>query len=85
MIRFTVKVTSSGGLHARPAAVLVSQINKYTSTVTIRKNGKEANGRSLLSVMALGAKNGDEVEFEVSGEDEEEVTVTIQGLFQNNS
>ncbi|MGC5328904.1 HPr family phosphocarrier protein [Brevibacillus sp. SYSU BS000544] len=85
MIRFTVKVTTSGGLHARPASVLVNQINKYTSSVTIRKNGKEANGRSLLSVMALGAKTGDEVEFEVSGEDEEEVAVTIQGLFQKNS
>lgn len=81
MIKFTVKVTTSGGLHARPASVLVNQINKFTSSVTIRKNNKEANGRSLLSVMALGAKTGDDVEFEIAGEDEEALALAIQELF----
>lgn len=84
MIRFTEKVTVSGGLHARPASVLVHKINQYRSLVKIICRNKEANGKSILGVMALGAKTGDDVTFEIEGADEQDIAEEIRQLFQRD-
>lgn len=84
MIRITVEVTVSGGLHARPASVLVHLLNQHQSTVKMIYNGKEANGKSILGVMALGVKEGEEITFEVSGPDEQEVATGIQQLVERH-
>jgi phosphocarrier protein len=81
MIRFTVKVVTSGGLHARPASVLVNRVRQYLSSITLLHNQKQANGKSILSVMALGAKTGDVITIEVDGVDEQQAAVCIQELF----
>lgn len=84
MIRFNVEVTVSGGLHARPASVLVHLLNQHQASVKMIYNGKEANGKSILSVMALGVKIGDELTFEVDGSDEQEAASHIQQLFERD-
>ncbi|CAM3302248.1 MULTISPECIES: HPr family phosphocarrier protein [Brevibacillus] len=84
MIRFTEIVNVSGGLHARPASVLVNKLNQYGSTVKILYQNKQANGKSILNVMALGAKTGDEVTFEIEGSDEQEAADGIRELFQRD-
>ncbi|GEB33711.1 MULTISPECIES: HPr family phosphocarrier protein [Brevibacillus] len=84
MVRFNVEITVSGGLHARPASVLVNLLNQYRSSVKMIYNDKQANGKSILSVMALGAKTGDEMTFEVEGIDEQETASALQSLFQRN-
>ena len=40
MQRFTYTITDAEGIHARPAGLLVKEVKKYQSTVTIDKNGK---------------------------------------------
>lgn len=84
MITWNVKVRVNGGLHARPAALLVSRANRYASSITIIKDGKRANGKSLLNVMALGARNGDEVTLVIEGEDEAEAAADLRALFESN-
>ncbi|QRG67550.1 HPr family phosphocarrier protein [Brevibacillus choshinensis] len=84
MIRINVEVTVSGGLHARPASVLVHMLNQHQSSVKMIYNGKEANGKSILSVMALGVKAGDELSFEVDGPDEQEAIAHIENLFERD-
>ncbi|MDF2680806.1 MAG: serine kinase [Brevibacillus sp.] len=84
MIRINVEVTVSGGLHARPASVLVHLLNQHQSSVKMIYNGKEANGKSILSVMALGVNAGDELTFEVDGSDEQEAAASIQQLFERD-
>jgi phosphocarrier protein len=37
------------------------------ATVTLRSNGREADGRSILQVLALGATRGSTIELEASG------------------
>ncbi|MFD2368780.1 HPr family phosphocarrier protein [Brevibacillus sp. GCM10020057] len=84
MIRLTVEVSVSGGLHARPASVLVHLLNQHQSATKIIYNGKEANGKSILSVMALGVKAGDEITFEVEGTDEQQAAASIEQLFESD-
>lgn len=63
----TVVVGSKVGLHARPASLLVKAAGAAGLAVTVGKPSEKAvNAASLLSVLALGVKNGDTVEITVA-------------------
>ena len=65
-----VSVGSKVGLHARPASLLVKAAAAAGVAVTIGRPGDKAvNAASLLSVLALGVKNGDEIEVTVADSD----------------
>ena len=62
-------VGSKVGLHARPASLFVQAVNRQSVPVTIAKPGGEpVNARSILSVLALDARGGDEVVLAAEGE-----------------
>lgn len=84
MITFQVKVTSEGGLHARPAALLVNKANQFKAKVTLQKENKIADAKSILNIMTLGAKSGEEIAVVVDGEDEEASAAAIKELFEKN-
>lgn len=69
MTERTITVGSTSGLHARPAAIFVQQAKGFKSDISLVKNDKTANGKSILSVLTLGAEQGDEVVLKVQGED----------------
>jgi phosphocarrier protein len=65
----TVIVGSASGLHARPAALFVAAAAALPVPVTIRTATKPAvPARSLLSVLALGARQGAAVTLEAAGD-----------------
>lgn len=55
----------------RPAMMLARLAGKYQSVVTIRKQERTANGRSMTQLMLLAAAPGTELELEVLGDDAE--------------
>lgn len=64
---------NASGLHARPAAVLVKAAAALQSRVRVlnlNRPGSEADGKSILGVLALGAGRGDRVRIEIEGSDE---------------
>jgi phosphocarrier protein HPr len=64
-----VAVGSKVGLHARPAAMFVQAAAKQPVKVTIAKvGGDPVDARSILSVLALDARGGDEVVLVAEGE-----------------
>ncbi|MDG4787612.1 HPr family phosphocarrier protein [Micromonospora sp. WMMD1102] len=65
----TVTVGSASGLHARPAALFVAAAGAAPVPVTIRTGERRpVPANSMLSVLALGAKQGTEVVLEADGE-----------------
>jgi phosphocarrier protein HPr len=57
-----VIVAIEEGLHARPAALFARLAAEQPATVTIRKaDGSPVPTSSILSIMTLGARLGDEV------------------------
>lgn len=77
----TVTVGSASGLHARPAALFVAAAAAQPVPVTIRTGEKKAvPARSMLSVLALGAKCGTEVVIEAEGEGAEEALDVLADL-----
>ncbi len=71
MKSFNYTVKDEVGIHARPAGLLVKEVKKYASKVTITKDGKSADASKLMAVMSLGVKCGQEVEVQVEGDDED--------------
>ncbi len=65
------------GLHARAASKLVDVAKTYASTVTLGKDGKEVDGKSIMSLLLLGAPVGSELSLTIEGEDEDEA---FQGI-----
>ena len=64
-----VVIGSKVGLHARPAAMFVQAAAKQPVKVTIAKSGGDpVDARSILSVLALDARGGDEVVLTAEGD-----------------
>ena len=70
------------GLHARPAAVLTQEANKFEAEIKITSNGKDANLKSIMSVMALGIKNEEEIIITAEGKDAEEALTSLEALMK---
>jgi phosphotransferase system HPr (HPr) family protein len=56
-------------LHARPAADFVRAAMKFESRVTVSSSGRDADAKSLLAVLALGAKRGTTLRLAAEGDD----------------
>ena len=55
------------GLHARPAAVLVRALSEFDAEVTVRLGDQEADAKSVLALMSLGARQGDRIRLQARG------------------
>jgi phosphotransferase system HPr (HPr) family protein len=66
-VRLAVKLPADVALHARPAAELVRAASHLQAQVTISANGRRANARSILEVLALGATGGSELTIGATG------------------
>lgn len=75
-------VASSVGLHARPAAVFVREALKYRSKVRLEAAGKAADAKSIIQVLKLGAKCGQEVVIKAEGADEAQAVANLVGLIE---
>lgn len=66
-----IVILSETGLHARPASFFVSEVIAADADVKIIKDGKEFDGKSVMSILSMGAIKGTELILKVSGNDEE--------------
>jgi phosphocarrier protein len=56
-------------LHARPAGLFVREAARFAASITLSANGKHANAKSILVVLALGATGGADLAISASGDD----------------
>ncbi len=81
MAQRSVVVASQVGLHARPAKLFTSAASAAGVKVTIAKaGGPPVDASSILRVMALAVKHGDEVTLEAEGEGADAVLDHLAGL-----
>lgn len=75
-----VPLTNEVGLHARPAALLARTLSDVDAAVTVRFGQRTADGTSVLALMALGARGGDEVHVAATGPGADEALRRVRGL-----
>lgn len=68
------------GIHARPARKIVEAAKAFPGTVTLEKEGKSFNAKSLVHVISAGAKQGDSITVNAEGEQAEEVVAAIGAI-----
>ena len=83
MIRATIRVSNKLGLHARASAKLTKLASSFQSEVTLSRNGRRVNAKSIMGVMMLAAGIGTEVEVEAEGADEESAVKALTALFDD--
>ncbi len=83
-MELVVKIIDPIGLHARPASIMVQTANKFASDITLKYSGKEANLKSIMSVMALGVKTNEEITIVANGEDAEKAISEIKKAMNEN-
>ena len=83
MTQSSVSITNELGLHLRAAARLVVLANRYPAAVQISANGKTVDGKSLLGITSLLAKQGTVITIVAEGEGEQEVVDQLSALVRN--
>jgi phosphocarrier protein len=82
MKEIKVTIKNKLGLHTRAAAMLVEHISRYSSDVTIIKDGHEVDGKSIMGIMTLAASIGTELIVKADGSDEAEAIAKIEELVE---
>tara|TARA_B100000676_G_C17221076_1_gene409141 strand:- start:209 stop:478 length:270 start_codon:yes stop_codon:yes gene_type:complete len=78
----TVEVTIINrlGLHARAAAKLVQAASRYCSQISVERDDKTVNGKSIMGVMMLAASQGTTLKISATGDDADVALSEIVGL-----
>ena len=82
MVSKNLTLSNSQGFHMRPASVFATAMSKFSSKITIKFNGNEYNGKSLLNIIAACIKCGSELEVICDGADENEALAEAQRLIE---
>ena len=77
-------LTNEIGLHARPAALLARAVAELDAQVSVAFGDKRADARSVLALMALGARGGDTVRISAGGPHAAEALRRIRDLAARN-
>ena len=78
-----LNVLNKLGLHARSAATIVKELSKFDSQVVLTKDGKSADGKSILSIMTLDCPMGSRLNAAITGGDAEEAMEALSKIFAN--
>ena len=83
MITRDLQVLNKLGLHARAAAKVVFIANKFASDITLVKDNKQADARSIMKILMLSASKDSIINIIIEGNDEIQAMNSIEKLFQN--
>ncbi len=64
-----VSLDNEFGLHARPAAILAKEAQRFSSDIRLSFDGKEVDAKSILDILTLAATNGSDLRIKARGED----------------
>ena len=83
MLSKKIEIVNKLGLHARASSKLVELANKFSATITIQREVRMANAKSIMTVMMLAANKGTEITITTDGADEELAMTAITDLINN--
>ena len=84
MPEITLTIHHKVGLHARPAAMFVRTARQFHSDIKVTHGEREANAKSILSVLTLGAEQGAVITIRTEGEDAGQSLEALAALVNGN-
>lgn len=78
-----VRVANEMGLHARPAAALAREAQRFESEIHLCVKDQKVDAKSILDILTLAAPHGHPMVITANGTDAEEALKTITELFKS--
>nr|WP_237559859.1 HPr family phosphocarrier protein [Desulfohalovibrio reitneri] len=79
-----VCVLDDMGLHARPAARLAKEAQRFQSDIRLAAGGQEVDAKSILDILTLSAAGGSALELRAHGSDAPQALDHLESLFRNH-
>ncbi len=83
VLRRSVEIVNSRGLHARAAAKFVTTAERFNASVEVFRDGQSVAARSIMGLMMLGAGRGSSVELRADGWDAKEALDALTALVES--
>jgi phosphocarrier protein len=80
MLQQDALIVNKLGLHARASAKLTQLASSFKCDVTLSRNQRRVNAKSIMGVMMLAASRGSTISIETDGEDETDAMQAILNL-----
>jgi phosphocarrier protein HPr len=84
MSEITLTIHHQVGLHARPAALFVQTAKQFKCNIMVAHDERQANAKSILGVLTLGANQGAVITVRAEGEDADQALAALEALVRNN-
>jgi phosphocarrier protein HPr len=78
-----VTLTNATGLHARPAKIFARAAAAAAAEVSVEKDGRRVNAKSVLSVLTLDCHQGDEILISAEGDDADATLAELVALVES--
>ena len=83
MVEKDVTVKNRAGIHARPAGMIVTLANKFTSQIFIEKDNDKINAKSIMGLITLGVLCNTVIKISATGADEAAAVEALVKLIDN--
>ena len=83
MVSKDFTIVNKQGLHMHPVQEFVKAMMKYSSEITIKFNGKDVNGKSIMLIMAACIKCGAQITVVCNGADEEAMLAEAAAMIES--
>ncbi len=83
MIQTSITISNKLGLHARASAKLTKLAASFPCEVSLSRNSRRVNAKSIMGVMMLAAGLGTEVQIETNGDREQEAMDALRALIND--
>jgi phosphocarrier protein HPr len=77
-----VTVVNQLGMHARAAAKFVHLATRYQARVTVARDRRQMDGKSIMGILLLAAARGSTITISAEGADETDAVSALVGLVQ---
>ena len=82
-VKRTLLIVNEKGLHARASARFVSVTEAHDARATVRRDGLEVSGDSIMGLMMLAASPGCTIDIEAAGADAPQAMDALVTLIGN--
>lgn len=69
MLTHTVEIVAEDGLDVKATTILVNQASEFKSSIKFIVDGREADAKSIINLMALNIQHRQTLEIQVDGND----------------
>lgn len=76
----SLRIVNEKGLHARASAKLVEVVEAHDATATVRKDGLDISGDSIMGLLMLAASKGSTIEVITDGAEAKRLADALEAL-----